>query len=190
MHLEDSYQVGIFCILGIMRLLVQLLLLISFALTVILAVTGAHEVWIALLFVLMISLIGALFAIMYWIPPRTVESMLAKGEQVRFTAFGSRLLSMADAGLPRPRAPYERGRLVVTDQALRFFVKKREGKHTVSLETLVIPISQIEAAGLGQVLSSSKGLIVTAKKHKEAHFSIIGMEKKFPDFKRALGWAA
>ncbi len=173
-----------------MRQLVQLLLLISFALTIILAVIGGNDVWVALLFICMIGLIGALFAIMYWIPADASAIMLSKGEQLRFSAFGSRLLSLADAGLPRPRAPYERGRLLVTDKALRFFVKKREGRSTVIVETLTIPLSQIEAAGIGQVLSSSKGLIVTAKKHKEAHFSILGMEKKFPDFKKALGWTA
>lgn len=170
-----------------MKRLVRFLLLASFASVVLVAMAGGPEWLIVLGFFIMFALVGVNFFMVYGIRVHQIEQVLEE-EQVLFSTSATRFCSMADAGLPRTRAQTQRGRLVVTPKALRFFVKQEHPKGFLIKETFKLDIGDIEAVGLGQVLSSSSGLIVSGTKNREGHFAVIGMEKKYPDFKRALGW--
>ncbi len=164
-----------------------MLLLVSFAAVVLVAMAGGPEWLIVLGFLAMFALVGVNYMMVYGISVKQLDELL-EGEQVKFSAFATRLRSLADAGLPKNRADSERGRLVVTDQALRFFVKQEHPKGFLIKETFKLKLQDIEAVGLGQVLTSSSGLIVSGTKKREGHFAVFGMDKKFPDFKHALGW--
>ncbi len=164
------------------------MLLGSFAAVIYLTMTGGQEPLVVLGFLVMFSVVGVNYFYVHGIRPGTIAEQLEKDEEIHFTAFGSRLLSLSDAGRPRAQAHSERGRLVVTSKALRFYVKKEAEKDYKIFQTFYLPVEDIEAAGLGQVLSSSQGLIVTGTRNREAHFAIFGMGKKFSAFKAALGW--
>lgn len=168
----------------LMKTLIRVLLLGTFAAVAVITMVGGYEFLIVLGFLLMGGLVALNYFLIHGIKTSAAAQMLDQGEEIRFSAFGSRLLSLADAGRPRAQARSERGRLLVTTRALRFFVRKESGIE----ETFSIPLDQIEAAGLGQVLSSPQGLIVTGKKNREAHFAVFGMGKKYPLFLQALGW--
>jgi|GEM_PF-5008211 len=172
-----------------MKALIRILLLASFAAVVVLTVLEGSDILITSIFIFMLLVVGVNYKYVYSVPEQKLNEFLDKGEQIRFSAFGTRLISPADAVITRSRVPTQRGRLIATEKGLRFFAKKDVGKTYEIQETFSLPMKEIEAVGLGQVLSMSHGLIVTGKKDQEAHFAIRGMSEKLPQLKAALGLA-
>ncbi len=168
-----------------MKGIIHFALLAVFAAVVLITVTGGQEWLIAAGFIVMFALIGVNYLLVYGIRTASLQSLLDRDEEIRFTAFGSRQLAPTESA-GAAKSPSQRGRLVVTNKAVKFFVKKEDGSTYAVSEVFSLPVDQIEAVGLGPVLHADRGLILTASKHREARFAVFGMEKKFPEFKQAL----
>ena len=168
-----------------MKGIIHFALLAVFAAVVVITVTGGQEWLIAAGFIIMFALIGINYLLVYGIRASSLQPLLDRDEEIRFTAFGSRQLAPAEAA-GTAKAPSQRGRLVVTNKAVKFFVKKEAGGGYAVTEVFTLPVDQIEAVGMGPVLHANRGLILTASKHREARFAVFGMEKQFAAFKQAL----